>query len=1179
MIRKDINYENMSPTDMLNPADCLTEAIGVKARIDKQFITLVNLYIPVVNSGEADTRIDNFDPTYLPSTKSTYVAGDLNAHGYWDQYQPLNKRGGDLERWLDTKEMMILNSDESTKTFNKSVPDLTICHEKLFSNSKWELLGDGLSDHLPILTTLDVNVHPQIRTPAKWSYKKANWDSYTAQIEEELKKDPYPEKVERAWKNLKTKVVTSAKANIPKGSRLNAKSWWCPEADEVKKETADALKNFKKGEIEREALTEARTKGMKTLNDLKSDSFKEFATEELNARTEPSKVFNIIRKLDGRAGSKNPGTPLRRGMRYLRTDESKADAFSKEYAKVSDIPITKDERRRIIKENKKYKPSDEKAEKEARAPFTDQELEAGIRKLKMRKASGFDGISNEMIHHLGPTGREALLHIMNMSWRVKYVPSDWRKAIIIPIPKPGKDLKKTSSYRPISLTGCIAKLMEHLVKERLTYILERDMKLNESQAGFRTLRSTEDQVIRMSQMVHDGLQERKRTLMVLIDFSKAFDTVWKRGLIKKMIAMKIPLQYSQWINALLTDRRAQVKYGCSTSRFRRMMNGVPQGSVLSPLLFLIFINDICQGLDVNVSLFADDLAIWVQDQDLGRAEAIMQKALYKIEEWCAEWKLQLNTEKSEVTVFSSDPHEAKYRPHLILLDKPLQFNATPTFLGVTFDRTLSFRAHIDNATKKMKKRCQVMRCLRGRDWGLEKSDMRQIYLTYARSAAEYSASAWSPSVSATQLKRLETTQNEALRVITNTTKTTSIQSLRVEAGVQPFKSRCEELSAISMEKSKRLPLNNPRRQIADQESPRKRLVRDCWRNVANKHVKECELDDVKREPFVPVSTIPPWKEIANVTYNTSLTTPISKKNTVEEQKSAALKDIESINADVEIYTDGSAAECRDGGSGGTIKIRENKEEFEVTAAAGKYTSSYRAEMIGIRSALEMISTLQEDGRIKDGQTLALYTDSRSSVQRLERCRRHHEKTLNDVQTLLQKVTEDGIKNLVIQWVPAHCGIEGNEKADRLAEEATHLPQDNVEVDFQTAKALVKRKCKRRWIDEAKPHFAKAKEVRVPSEDGLTRREKTILARFRTGGHTPELGWYKHFITRGKEKILPAECERCGENETMEHYLLSCPFLAQTRHEIFGAENPIDLLFTDPTTVAKYLRKTGFLERK
>ena len=683
----------------------------------------------------------------------------------------------------------------------------------------------------------------------------------------------------------------------------------------------------------------------------------------------------------------------------------------------------------------------------------------------------------------------------------------------------------------------------------------------------------------MSQMVHDGLQEKKRTVMVLIDFSKAFDTVWKAGLIKKMIKMKIPTQYTSWINALLTDRQAQVRYGCSTSRFRRMLNGVPQGSVLSPLLFLLFINDICDGIDANVSLFADDLALWVQDTELERATAKIQKALYKIEEWCAEWKLQLNTEKSEVTVFSSDSHEAKYRPHLTLLGNPLQFNPTPTFLGVTFDRTLSFRAHIDKATNKMKKRCQVMKCLRGRDWGLEKRDMRQVYLTYARSAAEYSASAWAPSTSTTQMKRLETTQNEALRVITNTTKTTSIQSLRVEAGVQPFKSRCDKLCAISMTQSKRLPHSNPRRLIADQEGPKKRLKRESWRGTANKIIRENELQDVKREPFVTVSSIPPWEEIANVTYNEDLTTNVSKKNTKEEQRTAALKDIEMINADIEIYTDGSTTDCRDGGSGVTMKVRDIPEDIDRKAPAGQYTSSYKAEMIGIRTALEMISELQAEGRVRAGQTVGIYTDSRSSVSRLKRCRRHHNNTLNEVQILLQKITEAGIKGITMQWIPSHCGIDGNEKADRLADEATKLPQENVGVDFQTAKALVKRSNKKKWMNEAKPHFAKAKEVRKPSEEGLSRKEKTILARFRTGGHTPELGWYKHFITRTKEEILPAGCERCGETETMEHYLLSCPFLAQTRHEIFGALNPLDLLFTDPVTVAKFLRKTGFLERK
>jgi len=1179
LIRRDINYETMSKADMLSPNDGLTEAIGVKARVDQQYLTVINLYIPVVNKSEDDTRTDSFDPTFLPSTKSTYIAGDLNAHGYWDQYQPLNTRGADIEDWMDNKEMMVLNSEASTKTLNNSVPDMTICHEKLFSNSKWELLEDGLSDHLPIMTTLDVRVHPQFRAPAQWSYKKAQWDSYTAQIEEDAKKNPYPATCEKHWRSLKSMIITSAKANIPKGSRKNAKSWWCPEADASKKETSDAVKLFKKGEMTREDLNEIRAKGLKTLNELKSNAFKTFATEELNAKTEISQLFRVIRKVGGNAGSKNPGTPLLRGTRVMRTDESKADAFSKEYSNVSNIPITKEEKRKVYKDIRSSKLEDDEAERIARLPFTTQELEASIRNMKMRKACGYDGISNEMIHHLGEEGRKSLLHLINKSWKTKYVPTDWRKAIIIPIPKQGKDLKKTSSYRPISLTGCISKLMEHMVKERLIYNLERDNVLNESQAGFRTLRSTEDQVIRMSQMVHDGFQERKRTVMVLIDFSKAFDTVWRSGLIKKMIKMKIPTQYTSWISAFLTDRKAQVRYGSSTSRFRRMLNGVPQGSVLSPLLFLLYINDICDGLDVNVSLFADDLALWVQDTELERANAKIQKALHKIEEWCAEWKLQLNTEKSEVTVFSTDSHEAKYRPHLTLLGEPVQFNPTPTFLGVTFDRTLSFNAHIAKVTKKMKSRCNVLKALRGRDWGLDQSDMRQVYLTYARSAAEYCAPAWAPSTSDTQMKKLETAQNEHLRVIVNGTKTTSVHSLRVEAGVQPFQSRCEESSAISMEKSKRVPETNPRRLLADEEGPKKRLKRESWRGTALKVIRECELEDIKREPFVTVSNIAPWEEIANVTYNTDLTTGVSKKNSKEEQKQAALKDIQMINADIEIYTDGSTTECRDGGSGVTMKIREEEEDIDEMTAAGTHSSSYKAEMIGVRTSLKMICELQAEGRITEGQTVGLYTDSRSSVQRLKNCRRHHSKTLNDVQILLQKITEGGIKNITIQWIPAHCGIEGNEKADRLAEEATRLPQDDVEVDFKTVKALIKRRCKKKWIAEAKPHFARAKEVLRPKEAGLTAQEKTILARFRMGGHLPELAWYRNFITRSKEETLSDKCEQCGERETLEHYLSSCPFLAQKRSEIFGHLDPLKLIFDDPLKIAKYLRATNFLNRE
>ena len=142
-------------------------------------------------------------------------------------------------------------------------------------------------------------------------------------------------------------------------------------------------------------------------------------------------------------------------------------------------------------------------------------------------------------------------------------------------------------------------------------IASDERKLSPNQAGFRFLHSTEGQVLRISQQVSNGLNSTpmKRTMMTLIDFSRAFDTVWKRGLYKKLYDLDVPEYLILWIKAFLSDRIAQVMYGSAHSRYRSMVNGLPQGSVLSPILFICFINDICDDMGVEVSLFADDLAI------------------------------------------------------------------------------------------------------------------------------------------------------------------------------------------------------------------------------------------------------------------------------------------------------------------------------------------------------------------------------------------------------------------------------------------------------------------------------------------------------------------------------------------------------------------------------------------
>ena len=142
-------------------------------------------------------------------------------------------------------------------------------------------------------------------------------------------------------------------------------------------------------------------------------------------------------------------------------------------------------------------------------PFTHHELQSALRKLKTKKAPGPDGISNEMLAHLGSAAVDKLLEIFNLSWQEGTVPQIWKEATIIPVHKKGKDRKKASSYRPISLTTCVVKTMERMLNRRLLWYLESEHLLVPEQAGFRQFQCTEDQATYLSQETEDAFQEKK----------------------------------------------------------------------------------------------------------------------------------------------------------------------------------------------------------------------------------------------------------------------------------------------------------------------------------------------------------------------------------------------------------------------------------------------------------------------------------------------------------------------------------------------------------------------------------------------------------------------------------------------------------------------------------------------
>ena len=149
------------------------------------------------------------------------------------------------------------------------------------------------------------------------------------------------------------------------------------------------------------------------------------------------------------------------------------------------------------------------------------------------------------------------------------------------------------------------------------------------------------------------------------------------------------------------------------SRSFRVRRGVPQGSVLGPVLFSLFINDLPASLSTSVScsFYADDLAIWFSSPSVPTAEEATQGALFRLERWSEYWCLPLNSSKCEASFFSVDPHQANFQPNLLLLGSRLRFNPIPTFLGVTFDCTLSFSEHVFSLKAKFFPRLGALRCI------------------------------------------------------------------------------------------------------------------------------------------------------------------------------------------------------------------------------------------------------------------------------------------------------------------------------------------------------------------------------------------------------------------------------------------------------------------------------------
>jgi hypothetical protein len=349
------------------------------------------------------------------------------------------------------------------------------------------------------------------------------------------------------------------------------------------------------------------------------------------------------------------------------------------------------------------------------------ELETAMRQTDGKKKGGDDGVEPCLLKNLPRRGQEVLLDIFNDSWRQGLVPGSWKKAIIVPLLKAGKDPKSRESFRPVSLTSAVVKLLERMVVNRLMFWVEEKGVINGWQAGFQRGKCTEDQILRLSQSIQDGFEKKPhhRTLGVAVDCSKAYDRVWRSRLIQRMLDEGVPGPFIRWFKDFLEDRKAAVRIGYDRSKFRRLQEGLPQGAVSSPILFLLYVNDwdsyTVQG--VEYSGFADDVAFWVTGEKLDDLAQKARAALDGVERWAKRNRVLLNPSKTEACLFTNNVTERKWDPGLVLDGKAVEMKKELKLLGVVIDQGLRFAGHLLATTERMRKRSRVLSALAGKTWG------------------------------------------------------------------------------------------------------------------------------------------------------------------------------------------------------------------------------------------------------------------------------------------------------------------------------------------------------------------------------------------------------------------------------------------------------------------------------
>ena len=755
-------------------------------------VVICNLYRPP--SGNLDKAVsylgECFD-TINTDKSDVFILGDLNVD-FQNKSSPSFKKVNFFAQSRGLAQLVSTTTRNTSKS--QTLLDVVLSNSRFIKQAG--TLEHHISDHQPIYV-----VHKKGRDKRESvrfegrSYRNYDRDIFKEMLREEVDWEKFLEirNPENAWDYMLEQIIIILDKTCPIRTFhiKNYRPDWM--TDELIEQIKDRDYFYCKAKANGNEDDWNIAKYLRnTTNSNIRCSKREFVLKELNENGNDAKKFwKVIRKVIPSKQSSSQDILLKRDVGQKIERHLIPDYINEFFINVGKVDCPKNSTAGLSHTG----PSGAEALPEQTKPLdrvTEAEVYKIIKDINVSKSSGIDNLSSFILKEVFIFLIPEVTHMFNLSIESSIFPSSWKEALVVPIPKIG-NLSLVQNYRPISLLPLPGKILEKLVHKQLTDYLDDNLLLSDKQHGFRKSHSTTHSAAQLVNFVNHNMDVKKPTLAVYIDFRKAFDCVQHNVLMTKLEQLKLHPSVLDWILSYLSGRKQRVYANNMYSDFSNITQGVPQGSVLGPLFYIIYANDLSELFKhCRFALYADDTVLYTANRMFTESVSQMQQDISALSTWCKLNGLRVNTSKTKVMVFGSTSVVQQLPPFEILYDDaPLQKVSSYNYLGVTLDWQLNYNLHVKKLISTVSAKLKQLQRMRS---FLNTKAALMVNKSMLLPILEY-GDIFLSATSLANRKKIQTLQNRGLRcALSKSVDAVTTDELHTEASLLKLKYRREQHS-------------------------------------------------------------------------------------------------------------------------------------------------------------------------------------------------------------------------------------------------------------------------------------------------------------------------------------------------------------------------------------------------